>query len=515
MKAHLMYSDQDFLLSADLPWGSDTLIVDLELNTLFSAMCAGDAFLLDVARKAVMRSLHDPEQIIYRQDVLRDCVANASTVRALYGIAVEAIEIEKKSYFGFFNRYPAAILSSARELMQAFIAVLVKLRELADHSAGDFGSEGFTTFFAMIQSELTDDYFETLKEHLKELQFRKGTLISAGLGKGNKGVSYVLRKLNELDRCLFKRIFRRAPPSLTFQIPERDEAGARALSELHARGINLAADAVAQSADHVLSFFRMLRTELGFYIGCLNIGNELDAKGQSVCYPRPAPVIERRHTCEGLYDICLALRLQTAIVANDVNADGAGLVVVTGANEGGKSTFLRSVGLAQMMMQAGMMVGAKTFQANVCEIQFAHYKREEDPSMTSGKFDEELVRMNDIADHVRPNSLVLFNESFASTNEREGSEVARQIVLALLEKHVKVFFVTHMYEFAHGLYETMETGAVFLRAERRDGGERTFKVSPGEPLETSYGEDLYQQIFTGDEREKCGVRRPHEHDMRV
>jgi DNA mismatch repair ATPase MutS len=498
MKAHLLYRDQDFLPRGDLPWGSDTLIADLELNTLFAAMAAGDAFLLDVAQRGVMMSLHDPAQIIYRQDVLRDCVANATTVRALYGIAVEAIEIEKKSYFGFFDRYPAAILSSARELMQAFISVLVKLREVADHPSGDFRSEGFTTFFTMIQHELADEYFETLKEHLKELQFRNGTLISAGLGKGNKGIAYVLRRPNELDRNLLKRLFRRGPPSLTFQIADRDEAGARALSDLHARGINLAADAVAQSADHVLSFFRMLRTELGFYIGCLNLGIALDGKGQGVCFPQPAPVTERRHSFAGLYDICLSLRLQTAIVPNDIDADGAELVVVTGANEGGKSTFLRSIGLAQMMMQAGMMVGAKTFQANVCESELAHYKREEDASMTSGKFDEELVRMNEIADHVRPNSIVLFNESFASTNEREGSEVARQIVQALLKKRVKVFFVTHMYEFAHGLYETMKTGAVFLRAERREGGERTFRVSPGEPLETSYGEDLYQQIFTED-----------------
>jgi hypothetical protein len=234
MKAHLMYRDQDFVLTGDLPWGADMLMADLELNTLFAAMAAGDTLLLDVVRKAVMTSLHDPQQIVYRQDVLRDCVANASTVRALYGVAVEAIEIERKSYFGFMSRYPAAILSSARELMQAFISVLVKLRQIAD--------------------ELGDDYFETLDDHLKELRFRNGTLISAALGKGNKGVSHVLRKPNELDRNLLKRLFERKPPSLTFHIADRDEAGARALSELEARGINLAADAVAQAADHVLSF---------------------------------------------------------------------------------------------------------------------------------------------------------------------------------------------------------------------------------------------------------------------
>ena len=240
-----------------------------------------------------------------------------------------------------------------------------------------------------------------------------------------------------------------------------------------------------------------------FYVGCVNLGSALGAKGQRVCYPEPVPLNERRHACEGLYDVCLSLRLQTAIVPNDIDADGAELVIVTGANEGGKSSFLRSIGLAQMMMRAGMTVGATSFSANVCESQFTHYKREEDASMTSGKFDEELVRMSGIAKHVGPDSIVLFNESFASTNEREGSEVARQIVQALLEKRVKVFFVTHMYEFAHGLYDTVKTGAVFLRAQRREGGQRTFRVSPGEPLETSYGEDLYRRIFTEDAREEA------------
>ena len=68
--------------------------------------------------------------------------------------------------------------------------------------------------------------------------------------------------------------------------------------------------------------------------------------------------------------------------------------------------------------------------------------------MRSGKFDEELARMSTIADQIRRGAMVLFNESFAATNEREGSEIARQIVSALLENDVTVFFVSHMYEFA-------------------------------------------------------------------
>ena len=117
--------------------------------------------------------------------------------------------------------------------------------------------------------------------------------------------------------------------------------------------------------------------------------------------------------------------------------------------------------------------------------------------MRSGKLDEELARMSGIVDQLKPDSMVLFNESFAATNEREGSEISRHIVCALLERRIKVIFVTHLYEFSRGLYENTMENALFLRAERKPDGERTFRVTEGEPLQTSYGEDLYNRIFSG------------------
>ena len=209
---------------------------------------------------------------------------------------------------------------------------------------------------------------------------------------------------------------------------------------------------------------------------------------------------ERKHSFKGLYDVCLALNLKQRIVGNDVNADNKDLVMITGANQGGKSTFLRSIGLSQLMMQCGMFVPAESFCANVCDGLFTHYKREEDASMKSGKFDEELSRMSDMVDNMTSSSMVLFNESFAATNEREGSEIARQIVCALLEKGIKIFFVTHLYAFGHGFVGKKMERAIFLRAERQADGQRTFKLVEGEPLQTSFGGDLYNMIFGGPEK---------------
>ena len=70
--------------------------------------------------------------------------------------------------------------------------------------------------------------------------------------------------------------------------------------------------------------------------------------------------------------------------------------------------------------------------------------------------------MDAIVDNLKPRSLILFNESFAATNEREGSEIARQIVSALLERSHKVVFVSHQFDFTHGLYQTGRDCHLFL-----------------------------------------------------
>jgi DNA mismatch repair ATPase MutS len=244
-----------------------------------------------------------------------------------------------------------------------------------------------------------------------------------------------------------------------------------------------------------LRFFQMLRTELGFYVGCLNLHDALVRIGGSVCLPVPADTGTRILSFSGLYDASLALNMGRTVVGNDLQADHKDLCIITGANTGGKSTFLRSIGIAQLMLQAGMFVPAVSFSSETCSSIATHYKREEDAAMESGKWDEELNRMSKMVDALTPNSLVLFNESFASTNEREGAAIAREIVRALLERNVKIFYVTHLYEFARGFAQEKLSNSVFLRAERLPDGTRPFKLVEGEPLQTSYGVDLYNRIF--------------------
>jgi MutS domain V len=499
MKAFLLYPDRDFDLECDLPPNEPDLSSDLELDPLLRAMAGGDKFLLDVARHGLHSGLTSPAEIIYRQHVLADCIARPAVVRDLYDAAVAAITGEKKLFGWTIRDSPESVLYRARQVMQLYLDMFRRLRDIADANAASFESEGFTRFFAMLTEELAGGYLAEVEAQLGELAFRRGTLISARLGPGAKGTGYVLRRHPEHG-------WRDRLPGLnrsgyTFVLPERDEAGMKALSDLTSRGLNSTSSALTQSADHVRSFFELLRAELGFYLSSLNLRDRLTAKGVQVCFPVPARPVppgteHARLSARGLYDAALALSLDDGqAVGNDLEADGRQLIMITGANQGGKSTFLRSAGQAYLMMQAGMFVPASSFAASASTGIFTHFKREEDVTMKMGKLDEELDRMSAIADQLTPGCLLLCNESFASTNEREGSEIARQVIRALTEAGIRIIFVTHLYDLAERYYAQHDPATLFLRAERQPDGHRTFRLPAGEPLPTSYGQDLYRQVF--------------------
>ena len=300
MKVHLLYEDQDFDFAAGLPPGHEELIQDLELTTLLQAMAAGDKFLTEVSQQVLLACLRDPEAIRYRQRVLADCLAQPEVIRQMYDIAVGALQDKRHLWGGYGGSYQTASsnLSGAVAHLEAYLARLRQLRAIADEHAGKFSSDGLRALFATLHRELDDEYFEEVSYHLKQLRFRAGVPISAELGRDNTGISFVLRAPGDGRRRWAERLGIGPRSSYSFTLPPRDEAGANILSDLTSRGINLVADAAAQSADHIGSYFTMLRAELGFYVGCLNLADRLAAKGVPTAVPEPAkPVIARVFLC--------------------------------------------------------------------------------------------------------------------------------------------------------------------------------------------------------------------------
>lgn len=491
MKVNLMFQEQDFDLS--LPYftpvyNAGELTADLELKQIFQAMAGEDQTILAAAKAALLHPLTDADMISYRQAAVADCLHNPGTVRTLYQTALDALESRRKGCWWLSGRYLPSIFSSAVSLLLCYLEFLKQLRDTADAAAGAFSSEGFQRLFAMLSRELEDGYLSRAGDALRELKFRDGVLIGLRLGEVNEGVGYTLLRREK------KQFWRRWTFAPSFTLAPRDDAGANDLSARRNRAMNESVDVLAQSAEHVEHFFKLLRDELAFYVGCINLSDALSARNTPICFP----TVHKEPGCgrvfRGLRDVSLSL-LTGKAVGNDLTARGKRLYLITGANQGGKSTFLRSIGQAQLMFQCGMFTAAEAYCSHLTGGIYTHFKKEEDSGMNSGKLDEELLRMSGIADHLHKNSLVLFNESFAATNEREGSELCRQITLALVEHDVEVFSVTHLFTFADDIFHLQRPDAVFLRAQRLEGGRRTFRILPGEPLQTAYGEDLYQKIF--------------------
>lgn len=512
MKTRLMFDDRDFQLEHKERVGEQDLIADLELATLWDAMAVGDELVNASARTAMLAGLTTVDQIRYRQAVLTDCLRQPAVVREIYGLAVQAIAEERKIHRGMFSDRGEALLRRSLTVLEMFVRILEQLRKLTEEHADGFSSSGFTRFFDTLRRELDDDYFDEIAQHLRQLRLRDGVLMSARLGRGSQGIDYVLRSPRQENRSfLFRRPAIRKP-TYSHTVPPRDDGGAQALGRLRDRGVSLVANALGQSTDHILSFFAALRTELGFYVGCLDLHDQLAAKAEPECLPEPHPLGTSVRSARALYDPCLSLRIPQPVQGNDLHADGKPLVIITGANQGGKSTFLRSLGVAQLMMQAGMFVAAESFSATITNGIFSHYKREEDATMTSGKFDEELGRMSQIAQAIDRGGLLICNESFSATNEREGSQVADEFIRAMNHIEVTIVLVTHLYELAHHYHQQHADTTLFLRADRDSDGQRPFRISQAEPLPTSYGEDLYWRTFTDTPTDPGAVALADAHD---
>ena len=484
---------------AGLPWQAGTLVEDLQLEPLLKVMSGGDAFVFEVARRAMLSAVEqDMATIKYRQAILEDFMARPTVLKDVYRLIVLTNEAARKTGGWLDSHFPSGALSSAVSAMEIYMEALRKLRAIALTEEDGFASPGVRRFFSMLKSELDDAYFTEVDSQLKRLRFRHGVPVSAGIGAGCKARDYTLRMPQQDHEGWLGWLMGPHEESYTLTIAPRDEAGAKAVGELRERALAQVADALRLSVGHIRDFFDMIRTELAFYVGCLNLKDRLDALGEPVCLPEPMESTARAFACEELYDIALALQTNGPVVGNTIDTAKADLIVVTGANRGGKTTFLRSLGQAQLMMQAGMFVGAAAFRSNLAVGLFTHFKREEDRTMTSGKLDEELTRMSDIIDHLKSNALMLFNESFAATNEREGSEIARQVTEALEERRVKMVHVTHLFAFSNGLRQ--ESGhlsgtACFLRAEPGRNGAPSFRIHEGDPRPTSFGEQVYRRYF--------------------
>ena len=491
MKVYLLFPEGR-ASQAEIPSMSrDALCRDLDLKAVVQGVANRDDVIRDTLLGAMFSPLSNPELLRYRHEALRDVLTFPEEAERLYQICLDADQMRSGAPNWLNNYNITATYSGAVDYLLGFSVLLRQLRNLAEECEPRFRSVGFSMLFRSLQEELSDEYLESIKRELESQKLADGVFFSARLNGSLESVDYVMhrRERSIQDFNIFKgQLYRLGKEA-------NDDKNGSDPATRQERAINRVASALAQAAEYLASFFDLFRKELAFYIGGLRFTRQMGELGMSWCIPALMPEDTWSRSWEELYDVSLVYRNKAAVVGNTLAAENKRLYIVTGANQGGKTTFLRSFGQAQLMAQCGMPVGAKAYSAPFRGAMFTHFRQEEDRFLKGGKLDKELEWMNRIVDHVHPKDIVLFNESFASTNEREGSEIGREITEALMECGVEVVSVSHLHLFAASFFGREDVQ--FLRAQRLEDGRRTFRLLPGEPQETAYGEDLYNRIFTG------------------
>ena len=483
MRTNLLYKNK-YLELKKLDEFDENLISDLELNELILKASDNDPYISKLFKNIILQPLTNKEDIIYRQDVYKDLKENYNLILEFQKYLFEMIiEIKQKFPYLINTKSPFTISTSVTSIIQYIVPKLYTVRNFIS-SFNRFNSEGIKLFKENNLAELTDDNLNMLMGISVGLDVRKGTMASASLNEDMEIANYEINQSTYLEKA-FKKKWKKA---------EKIEYGY--LSETIYNEIMkkndvcsmLYVDEYGSCCNNIINFISDLYDELSFYIAGINLEKYLNELNLDTVIPNVGDLCY-----EGLYDMAIAIKKKGEVVANN-HKSSSKMWVITGANQGGKTTFLRSLGQAYLFMQAGIFVPAKALTLPMVSKIFTHFDKEEDTNLESGKFDDELRRFNNLIDKLDDRSLIILNESFQSTDEHEGSKIGFEIIKAFRDSNVFVILVTHMYDLAM-LIKKEYSDCYFLRAERKDDGSRTFVLKENEPLKTSFAIDLYNDIW--------------------
>ena len=199
------------------------------------------------------------------------------------------------------------------------------------------------------------------------------------------------------------------------------------------------------------------------------------------------------------------------IVANDIDFDDESgrIYILTGPNRGGKTTFTQAVGLAVLLAQNGIYAPCRELKISPCDNIFTHFPADENDTVDLGRLGEESKRLAEIFDVATENSMLLLNESLATTNVSEGLFIAKDVVRAMRYLGVRSVFNTHMHDLAKNLDEmnTKTEGKSIVQSlvTGVDNGERSFKVYISPPQGSSYARDIAKKYGVTFEQIKLNI----------
>ena len=238
-----------------------------------------------------------------------------------------------------------------------------------------------------------------------------------------------------------------------------------------------------------------------FYIRWAEYTEKLQKLGQPMCKPEIIDSPDRLMRTTGLYILKLAVQLEQGkkleIIPNDIEfSPEHGIYIMTGPNRGGKTTFTQAVGILFLLAQHGLYVPAESAQISPADNIYTHFPADENRTVNLGRLGEESKRLSEIFSVASKKSVLLFNESLATTSFAEGLYIAKDVVKALRYLGARTIFNTHMHELATDL-DTMNALEGDLNvASLITGiheGKRSYKVFLAPPEGVSYAHDIAEK----------------------
>lgn len=497
---------------------------DLELDTLV------DALVLDPSdRRSVsdilMNLCPDPRVIAYRQGVL-ESILGEPTVAA--GLEALLPKIDKLRQHHVPHEKGELLHEVAWRLgeLAIYLDCVKQMSGVLDSAPAERLSEGLRMagdfLSAQLHSEPVLRLVEELPRLLSEVRGTRSLTIGVNVDEDLQPSSATLLSINARSfdghsPSLLHRLFGAGAGAWNGIAPlHRVPPGAanpmlvplfRDLSEALNRSLRPVATALERFVGVRTLFLDKWGREIAFYLGAARLSGRLRRVGLSLC--RPEVSVSGADGCRvaGCYNVVLALKLagrgrqselSQRVVTNDLALARGEIAILTGPNQGGKTTYMRSVGLVQVMCQAGLLVPGVNARVSVVDAICTHFPRGERGDLDSGRFAEEMRRLRDIFARATPASLILLNESLGATSPRESLELAREVVRALQVLGARAIFTTHLYELASGAGafnpDFAGPGRVTSLVARQDLSHR---IEPGPPAGTSQAREIAARCGVG------------------
>lgn len=250
--------------------------------------------------------------------------------------------------------------------------------------------------------------------------------------------------------------------------------------------------------------FLNLMPEIIFYIRFAELMDKIKAKGLPLCKAKITDKKDRSCNIKDVYNIKLAIKAvqentdNPEIITNDFEfSDKGRIYILTGPNRGGKTTITQAVGLCFLLAQHGIYVPATEMTLSPCDNIYTHFPADENDTVDLGRLGEESKRLSEIFDSATKYSLLLLNESLATTNVAEGLYIAKDVIKAMRYLGVRCIFNTHMHDLARNLEEVNNSvegeSLVESMVTGVENGARSFKIFIAPPQGVSYARDIAEK----------------------